>query len=165
MLRKALATLPVLLVAATFAQAQIQGSFSVRGQILVPSAGAADQVEVILERAAGQVVARTFSDNLGNYEFRNLTPGTYEVVVRLEGYEEARQRVEGGCSLFVGAPVDADEEQRQRAELGTPFGGPAVVNIVLTKERDGGAASGADDPREIAPMDGLRTSRDGRIRN
>jgi Flp pilus assembly protein TadD len=42
-----------------------------------------------------------FSDSLGNYEFRSLPAGIYDVIVDFEGYEEARQTaaVAGGGLL------------------------------------------------------------------
>src|SRR5437868_2466887 len=66
---------------------------AIRGQILIPSARVAERIQVVLQRADGPVVGRIFSDSLGNYEFRGLVSGNYEVIVSLEGYEDVRQQV------------------------------------------------------------------------
>src|SRR5437867_13269766 len=88
------------LLALTLAQAQATQPIGViRGQILVPSVQAAERIQVIVQRTDGPIVARVFSDTLGNYEARGLPQGTYEVIVNLEGYEEVRQQVGVGTGM------------------------------------------------------------------
>jgi Flp pilus assembly protein TadD len=114
--RKALLSLPLIFLLGGLASAQSNGV--IRGQILVPSVRISERIQVILQRTDGPVVARAFSDSLGNYEFRNLPSGTYEVVVNLDGYSEARQSVGLGTGLLAGTQI---------------------VNLVLTeKEKDPG---------------------------
>jgi superkiller protein 3 len=41
-----------------------------------------------------QVIATTYTDSIGNFEFRNVQPGTYFISVNADGYDEVRQAVE-----------------------------------------------------------------------
>ena len=81
-----------------------QGKNGVRGQVLVPTTRSLGRIEVILEKSSA-FLARTYTDNDGNYEFNGLPDGEYAVVVRLEGYEEARETVnfgrEGGTTINI----------------------------------------------------------------
>src|ERR1051326_4656267 len=79
---------------------QTQGGGSIRGQVIMPSVRASERLQVILQRSDGPIISRAFSDSLGNYEFRNLGPGNYEVIVSIEGYEEVRQQVGVGGGAF-----------------------------------------------------------------
>lgn len=65
----------------------------IRGQILIPSTRASERIQVILQRADGPIVSRVFSDSLGNFEFRGVPAGSYEILVSVEGYEDVRQSV------------------------------------------------------------------------
>jgi hypothetical protein len=90
-----------ILLALTLAQAQTgPPTGSIRGQILVPSVGVAERILVLVQRADGPVVARIYTDVLGNYDVRNLPVGNYDVIVNLEGYEEVRQQVGIGTGAF-----------------------------------------------------------------
>jgi Tfp pilus assembly protein PilF len=74
----------------------LQAGGAVRGQILVPSTRASERIQVILQRSDGPVVSRIFSDSLGNFEFRGLPAGSYDILVSVEGYEDVRQTVAVG---------------------------------------------------------------------
>ena len=90
-----------IMLAAMLAQAQANVANGViRGQILIPSVRASERIQVTVQRSDGPIVARVFSDSLGNYEARSLPIGTYEVIVNVEGYEEARQTVGVGTGTF-----------------------------------------------------------------
>ena len=83
------AAIALTLLMACAAQAQI-----IRGKVLIPSVQTPDRVEVLLEKNDGQVLVRAFSDSQGNFEMRGMQAGGYEVVVNVEGYMEARMRVD-----------------------------------------------------------------------
>src|SRR2546426_8377898 len=109
MLRRALTSLSVILAVVTAAYSQVRqnpitpSTTTVRGRILMEGSQA-EGIEVSLERAEMQPVATTFSDSIGNFEFRNLIPANYYVVIKLSGYEDVRQLVPY-APANVGAPV------------------------------------------------------------
>src|SRR2546426_6882511 len=109
MLRRALTSLSVILAVVTAAYSQVRqnpitpSTTTVRGRILMEGSQA-EGIEVSLERAEMQTIATTFSDSIGNFEFRNLIPASYYVVIKASGYEDVRQLVPYGPST-AGAPV------------------------------------------------------------
>ena len=66
----------------------------VRGKVMIPSVQTPDRIEVLLEKGDGQVIVRSYSDAQGNFEMRGMPVGGYEIVVRVEGYQDARMRVD-----------------------------------------------------------------------
>src|SRR5215471_12051859 len=89
--------LVMLIVGAALAVAQNrlpQADASIRGKVLLSNGQAGEHIEVRLEGQQMQVIASTFTDGIGNFEFRNLPIGAYNIAVRAEGYEEVRQLVE-----------------------------------------------------------------------
>jgi tetratricopeptide (TPR) repeat protein len=70
---------------------------SIRGKIFLPSGNVPDQrIRVVLELSTGGVAAETFSDSVGNFEFRSVTSNTYRVTVHSDGrtFETAQETVE-----------------------------------------------------------------------
>ena len=116
-----------ILLALMLAQAQAnQANGVIRGQILIPSARAAERILVIVQRADGPIVARIFSDALGNYEARNLVSGNYDIVVNVEGYEEVRQQVAvGGAGLFGTVTMNIPLREKEKLIVIKPGGGAA----------------------------------------
>jgi len=51
-----------------------------------------DRIEVFLEKNM-QRVQSAFTDSVGNFEFRAISPGDYQIIVRLPDYEEVNQQV------------------------------------------------------------------------
>ena len=93
--------LGTILLVFMLAQAQgNQGGGAIHGQILIPSVRAAERIQVIVQKSDGPIVARVFSDSLGNYDVRNLASGSYDIIVNVEGYEEVRQSVAVGSGIF-----------------------------------------------------------------
>ena len=70
---------------------------SIRGKIYTPAGGLPDQrIRVVLELSTGGIAGETFSDSVGNFEFRSVTQNTYRVTVPSDGhtYETAQETVE-----------------------------------------------------------------------
>jgi len=60
---------------------------SIRGKLYTPAGGLPDQrIRVVLELSTGGVAAETFSDSVGNFEFRSLTQNTYRVTVPTDNH-------------------------------------------------------------------------------
>jgi Flp pilus assembly protein TadD len=66
--------------------------YSISGQILTDATRSEGRRPVSLERD-GMPVDTVFTDTSGRFEFRDLPPGGYEIIVDHEGYEPERQRV------------------------------------------------------------------------
>ena len=81
------------------------------GRIIVPIANYQDMFEVLLVQNAEQVVQSTVVDGQGRYRFAGLQRGTYYVVVKLEGFQEVRQRVELIGDMVVNVILDFQEER------------------------------------------------------
>lgn len=72
-------------------------SHTVRGKIFMPSGGLPDQrIRVVLELNTGGIASETFSDSVGNFEFRNLPNNSYKVTVPgdTRTYETTQETVE-----------------------------------------------------------------------
>lgn len=101
----------LVLAAATTASAQGSGAnnpnapsrsssanqHTIRGKIFLPSGNLPEQrLRVVLELTTGGIAGETFSDSVGNFEFRGLSSGTYRVRVPTDTrtYEESQEAVE-----------------------------------------------------------------------
>lgn len=101
-------------------------SHSIRGKIFMPSDTLPElRIRVVLEHSAGGIVSETFSDSVGNFEFRGLANSTYRVTVPSDNftYETAQESVEvfGNFSRTVNVQIYLKEKSK----------GP----IVTTKEK------------------------------
>lgn len=70
---------------------------TIRGKIFLPSGGVPDQrMRVVLELTTGGVAQETFSDSIGNFEFRMMPSNSYKVVVPSDhqNFEPASETVE-----------------------------------------------------------------------
>ena len=106
----------------------------IRGQILIPSTRASERIPVTIQRTDGPIVARIFSDSLGNYEARGLSAGTYEIQVNIEGYEEVRQQVAiGGNGLFASATVNIPMREKEKFIVIRPDGGATDDLVDITE--------------------------------
>src|SRR5438045_2897868 len=64
---------------------------SIDGSIILPTNQAMERYEILLLSKDGeQVISRTYTDLSGRYHFTNLSAENYDVVVRIEGFEESR---------------------------------------------------------------------------
>jgi len=92
----------------------------IRGQILIPTVRGAERIPVTVQRSDGPIVARLFSDSLGNYEARGLPQGTYEVIVVVDGYEDVRQPAAVGGGIFGAVVVNIVLREKERLVVKPP---------------------------------------------
>jgi tetratricopeptide (TPR) repeat protein len=89
---------------------------------------------VIVQRADGPIVARVFSDSLGNYEARGLSSGNYDVIVNVDGYEEVRQQVAvGGNGIFSTVTANIPLREKEKFIIIKPDGGAADDLVDITE--------------------------------
>ncbi len=72
-------------------------SHTIRGKIFMPSGNLPDQrIRVVLELNTGGIASETFSDSVGNFEFRGLPNNSYKVTVPTDrhSFETAQDTVE-----------------------------------------------------------------------
>ena len=102
---------------------------TITGQIIVPVPGFQQMFEVLLLQNAEQLVQATVADSQGRYRFTGLSRGTYYVHVKIEGFEEVRQRVDLNSDSIVNIIMDFQEERTVRPA--TDFSGEdsEVVDI------------------------------------
>src|SRR6185369_14742842 len=123
-----------ILLVLTLAQAQnTQPNGVIHGQILIPSAHAAERIQVTVQRSDGPIVARVFSDTQGNYDARGLPPGSYEVIVNVEGYEEVRQQVAIGTGFFGTAVVNIPLNEKEKMIVIKPDAGAADDDVDINE--------------------------------
>ena len=87
--------------AASFAQI----AAGLRGRVLDPSRAAVANAHVELIESAKNVHQSTTASSTGDYQFTNLNPGSYEVVVAAPGFQTLRH---SGITVAVGQTVTAD---------------------------------------------------------
>ncbi|MCI0336849.1 MAG: tetratricopeptide repeat protein [Acidobacteria bacterium] len=72
-------------------------SHTIRGKIFLPSGNLPEQrIRVVLELNTGGIAGETFSDSVGNFEFRSLPSNSYKVTVPSDNrtYETTQETVE-----------------------------------------------------------------------
>jgi len=70
---------------------------NIRGKVYLPSGNMPDQrMRIVLELTTGGTVAETFSDSVGNFEFRSMPGNTYRIVVPTDNqsYDTTQETVE-----------------------------------------------------------------------
>ena len=77
------------------------GSSAVGGQIVVSEGGLKQPVLVLLDRSGSKNDQRTSTDLHGNFEFRNVPQGSYNIRVRLEGFENVNYPVDVPGTPYV----------------------------------------------------------------
>jgi hypothetical protein len=88
---------------------------SLRGQVLDPSGAAVPGLTVTVVGPTGMKLA-VQTDEQGKYAFRNLTPGTYTITIRLKGFNDfvkAGIVITRGQSQVVNAALSVAEEKQQ----------------------------------------------------
>jgi predicted Zn-dependent protease len=111
--------------------------YSIRGKVVIPNSRDMERIEVRLEKSAVQVVQTTYTDSIGNFEFRNLAPGAYAIGINVEGYEPVHQAIDV-FGTFANATITIiltkpPFETRERP-TGLDAADPDVVDIGQMKE-------------------------------
>src|SRR6267143_1669474 len=131
-------------VFAVSASAQI-GNASLGGTVSDPSGGVVVGADLTLVNTANQIEAKFISNDRGEYMFRNLTPGSYELRVSKAGFENYRltgivitinDSSRADVVLKVGAPV----------ETVTVESGTSLINY------DNGTLQGGADPETLKDL-------------
>ena len=79
-----------------------RGAHVIRGKLFMPSGRLPEQrMRVVLEVSTGGIYADTFSDSVGNFEFRSLPNNNYRITVPSDGftYEGAQENLEVSGSV------------------------------------------------------------------
>src|SRR5438093_3055973 len=98
---------------------------SLGGQIVLSVKGGLKKpVLVLLDHSGSKKDQRTDTDLRGNFEFRNVPKGSYNIRVRLEGFENVNYRVDvpGTSYVFIFLNVSA-------ARGPAALGGKRVVDV------------------------------------
>ena len=74
---------------------------AVGGQIVVSEGGLKRPVPVLLDHSGAKSDRRTFTDLHGNFEFRNVPEGSYNIRVGLEGFENVNYPVDVPGTPYV----------------------------------------------------------------
>ena len=85
--------------------------FTVSGQVIVPVPSFQKMFEVLLLQNAEQLVQATVADSQGRYRFTGIARGTYFINVKIEGFQEVRQRVDVGTESIINIILDFEEER------------------------------------------------------
>jgi tetratricopeptide (TPR) repeat protein len=86
-------------------------SFGISGRIIVPVANFQEQFEVLLVQNLAQPVQATVADSQGRYRFSGLPRGTYYIHVKIDGFQEVRQRVDLNSETIMNIILDFEEER------------------------------------------------------
>jgi tetratricopeptide (TPR) repeat protein len=92
-------------------QGRFPSTVGLTGQIIVPVPGFQQMFEVLLLQNAEELVQATVADSQGRYRFLGLPRGTYYVNVKIDGFQEVRQRVDLNSDSIVNIILDFKEER------------------------------------------------------
>src|SRR5689334_4087727 len=127
MLKKLLIALPVLLSVVSlrgYSQTQnpnssVNRTSAIDGSIILPTNQPMERYEILLLSKDGeQVISRTYTDLSGRYHFANLTADAVDVVVRIEGFDEARVPVKLSPGRIASVNMILTEKARTVVEPG-----------------------------------------------
>src|SRR5438128_10718999 len=96
----------------------------VGGQIVLSEGGLKRPVPVLFDHPGAKSDRRTFTDLRGNFEFRNVPKGSYNIRVRLEGFENVNYRVDVPGTPYVFIFLNGSAARGPAA-----LGGKRIVDI------------------------------------
>ena len=128
----------------TFAGAQI-GNASLGGTVTDQSGAAVAGADLTLVNAATGFQAKFTSDDRGEYTFRNLTPGTYDLKVTKAGFQAYEQK---GIVITINqsARVDTPLKVGSATETISVEGTGTLINY------DNGTVQGGADPETVKDL-------------
>ena len=103
---------------------------SISGRVIVPVANFQDMFEVVLVQNLEQPVQATVADSQGRYRFSGLTRGTYYIVIKLEGFQDVRQRVDLAGDSVINIIMDFQEERTVKPPTDLSGEQLGVVDVV-----------------------------------
>src|SRR3984893_8115875 len=121
------------------------GNATLSGTVSDPSGGVVAGAELTLINTANGFESKFTSNERGEYTFRNLTPGTYELRVTKGGFENY---VQTGIVITINASSRADVTLKVGAsvETVTVEGGNSLINY------DNGTVQGGADPETVKDL-------------
>src|SRR5258708_544070 len=131
-------------VVAVSARAQI-GNATLDGTVTDPSGGVVANAELTLVNTANRIEAKFVSNERGEFTFRNLTPGTYELRASKAGFEHY---VQHDIVVTINASVRADVVLRVGATNETV----RVESENSLINYDNGTLQGGADPETIKDL-------------
>ena len=129
---------------AVSAPAQI-GNASLGGTVSDPSGGVVVGAELTLVNTANKIEAKFTTNDRGEYMFRNLTPGTYELRVSKAGFENSR---------LTGIVITINDSSRADVTLkiGAPVETVTVESETTVINYDNGTLQGGADPETLKDL-------------
>jgi Flp pilus assembly protein TadD len=130
----------------------------IRGRVFLPTgAPAEERVRVTLRTFAQSIVSETFTDSLGNFEFRAVPNGTYEIVVwGTDRYETEIERIEVFSraarvftqNIFLRAKESGAPKQRTEGTISLARLGDAIPKAARKEYERGAKASRQGHPQK-----------------
>ena len=145
MFRKACLVVSCVFVLSTVAFGQLgqqrqRAEYNIRGKLMLASGqDVEERIEVRLEGSTSQMINSVYTDSIGNFEFRNLQPGSYFVAVNGDGFQPMRQQVEvygtGGGTTSVSMFLERLDSKKPGAPArGVDAADPDIIDVTQLKE-------------------------------
>ena len=130
-------------------QPRIAGQTEIRGQVRLQDGRPASLgIYVMLDMITGGTAAQTQTDRQGKFEFRQVAPADYRVIVRAIGYEDESQ--EADLSRFPTAYLTFTlKPDASRKDPSVPPGGPAASVSALDANAPAAARTDVENARQI----------------
>ena len=87
--RKALLSIPILLILGSLALGQVQTTTAINGAVTDETGGVLPGVEVTIRNQETGATRTGITNDVGRYNFPSLKPGTYSITAALTGFKTA----------------------------------------------------------------------------